>query len=85
MHPTLLLKTITKSNKFFKNIPQPLKWGIDNEKIAFEKYKAKSLLEENTHLSHCGLVISPKWPWLGCSLPCPALQLQILYSTSAVL
>ena len=37
--------------------------GIDKEAVAIAKYEACS----GVAVKKCGLVISPKWPWLGCS------------------
>ena len=45
-------------------MPPSLKWGIETESkaigIFIEMYK-------NTYPFKGGFVVSPKWPWLGCS------------------
>ena len=45
-------------------MPPSLKWGIENESKASNKYKE---IYKNIYLLKCGLVGSPKRPWLGCS------------------
>ncbi len=55
---------INKKQGSYKNMPPSLKWGIENESKAIEKYKE---IDGNLHPVNCGLVVSPKWPWLGCS------------------
>ena len=46
-------------------MPTSIKWGIDNEPVALEKYRAKK--GEDILVADCGLVINPAWPWLACS------------------
>ena len=46
------------------SMPVALKWGIENEDAAIQKYNE---LHCNIEVHKCGLVVSPKWPWLGCS------------------
>ena len=63
-NPAALISTIT--DKFSKSgsMPAALRWGIDCENIAIERY------EEMTYchpIKKCGFFINPKWPWLGCS------------------
>ena len=41
-------------------------WGIQNEKKAFEEYAIKLNLNK-TKLENVGLIINPRWPWLGAS------------------
>ena len=45
-------------------MPPSLKWGNENESKAINKYKE---IHKNIYPLKCGLVVSPKWPWLGCS------------------
>ena len=45
-------------------MPVALKWGIENEDVALQKYRE---INCNIEVHKCGLVVSPKWPWLGCS------------------
>ena len=44
-----------------------MQWGLENENNAILKYQDEMLKEEDTNVRSCGFVISPKWPWLGCS------------------
>ena len=60
--PKTIIKKVLCSNKFNK-IPQSCKWGLDNEPRVVEQYKKL----QNVKVEKCGLVINPKWPWLGCS------------------
>ena len=48
-------------------MPVQLQWGLNNEENATLKYKGQIENKENVVIKSCGLVISPKWPWLGCS------------------
>jgi hypothetical protein len=44
-------------------------WGTENEQNAlmrYHQYKEESNLPVNI-CSSCGLVVNPKWPWLGAS------------------
>ena len=62
-----------------------LRWGIDPEDIAIQQYS-----ETNMHIvKKCGFVISPTWPWLGCSpdgiifendIPVGCLEIKCPYS-----
>ena len=65
IHPTSLIKSITeKRMKGGKSMPTSLRWGVEHEEIAIRKY-----MESRKHISakKFGFVISPAWPWLGCS------------------
>ncbi|XP_065067515.1 uncharacterized protein LOC135693068 [Rhopilema esculentum] len=42
-----------------------LQWGIEKEKVALERYKTEFCHQGN--VVECGLMINPKWPWLGAS------------------
>lgn len=68
VHPTSLVKSITeKTMPNTSRIPASLKWGLDNEKNAPEKYLECLEKKENVEIKNIGLVVSPKWPFLGCS------------------
>ena len=68
VHPTSLLKSITeKTMPNTSRMPASLKWGLDNEKNAPEKYLECLEKKENVEIKNIGLVVSPKWPFLGCS------------------
>ena len=61
-----IVKTITKPSQT-KNAS--CLWGTENEKNAllrYHQYKDESNLPVNICAS-CGLVVNPKWPWLGAS------------------
>ena len=45
--------------------PTPLQWGLDNESKAIKKYEEIPKRDETVRSR--GFVVSPKWPWLGCS------------------
>ena len=38
-------------------------WGRDNEKVAISRYE----ILKTVKVKSCGLIVNPKWPWLGCS------------------
>ena len=61
IYPKSILKKILGSNN--SNLSAACQWGKSNEPIAVAEY------EKLTHLKVqlCGLIINPKWPWLGCS------------------
>ena len=48
-------------------MPVQLQWGLNNEENATLKCKDQVENKENVVIKSCGLVVSPKWPWLGCS------------------
>ena len=66
-------------------MPAALRWGIEHEDIAIQQYS-----ETNMHIvKKCGFVISPTWPWLGCSpdgiifendIPVGCLEIKCPYS-----
>jgi hypothetical protein len=62
IYPTFLLKKLI-SNRYISLQSQACRWGNENEDFALEKYKKKY----NCEIIKSGLVINPKWPWLGCS------------------
>ena len=64
VYPKSLIQTITEKKETRSNfMPAALRWRIDKEAVAIAKYEACSGVAVNK----CGLVISPEWPWLGCS------------------
>ena len=68
MHPTSLVKSITeKTMPNTSRMPASLKWGLDNENNAHEKYLGCLGKKENVEIKNIGLVVSPRWPFLGCS------------------
>ena len=46
--------------------------GIEKEKVALERYKTEFCHHGN--VVECGLMINPKWPWLGASLDWLTIQ-----------
>ena len=42
-----------------------LQWGIDKEETALAKYQEN--MTKPLQVISCGLMINPKWPWLGAS------------------
>ena len=67
VEPNSILRTITEKTKCHSSrMPVSLQWGIENESNAVEKYK-NLRNKENLEVKSCGLVVSPRWPWLGCS------------------
>ena len=48
-------------------MPASLQWGLDNEEKAIIKHRDEILNEENVEIKKCGLVVGPRWTWLGCS------------------
>lgn len=63
--PVSLIESIKKANTTSTRMPPSIKWGIDNEPVALEKYRAKK--GKDILVADCGLVINPAWPWLACS------------------
>ena len=59
-HPTSILKQLLE-HKIFKS--KACDWGKVNEKAAVTLYESSN----NVKVTTCGLVINPRWPWLGCS------------------
>ncbi len=66
IYPKSIVEKIQKPTKM---CTASCKWGIDNEQKALVGYH--NLKEEiNQHVdlcAACGLVVNPKWPWLGAS------------------
>ena len=86
IQPSSLVKSITdRSTKGGTSMPAALRWGIEHEDIAIQQYS-----ETNMHIvKKCGFVISPTWPWLGCSpdgiifendIPVGCLEIKCPYS-----
>ena len=65
IYPTSIVKSIINQKKSH-TMPAALKWGIENEKVALDGY-TKNYLEDDMEVMEIGLVVNPKWPWLGCS------------------
>ena len=63
-NPAALIRTITDKCTKSGSMPAALRWGIDCENIAIEKYKG---MTSCLPVKKCGFFVSPKWPWLGCS------------------
>ena len=64
VHPTSLTKSILNEHKK-ASMSASVQWGVDNETNAILKYQKE--LQNKATAANCGLVVSPKWPWLGCS------------------
>ena len=63
--PTSIVNSITsRANYGKKSMPSSLKWGIELEDVAIEKYEQSF---PDLSVKKCGFVASPQWPWLGCS------------------
>ena len=54
-----------EQNTTSTRMPPSIKWGIDNEPVALEKYRAKK--GKDILVTDCKSVINPAWPWLACS------------------
>ena len=64
IQPKSLLDMIQKSGK---TICTPaLQWGRDKEKVALKQY-LESYCDPKMKIMECGLIINPRWPWLGAS------------------
>lgn len=48
-------------------MPASLQWGLDNEEKVIIKHRDEISKEDNVEIKLSGLVVSPRWPWLGCS------------------
>ena len=64
MEPKSLLGTIQKTGKAI--CTPALKWGRDKEKVALQQY-LESHCDPRMKVMECGLIINPRWPWLGAS------------------
>ena len=64
VHPTSLIKSILNEHKK-ASVSASVQWGVDNETNAILKYQNE--LQNKVTVANWGLVVSPKWPWLGCS------------------
>eukprot|EP00112_Aurelia_sp_Birch-Aquarium-sp1_P003430 Seg1383.7 transcript_id=Seg1383.7/GoldUCD/mRNA.D3Y31 product="hypothetical protein" protein_id=Seg1383.7/GoldUCD/D3Y31 len=64
VQPKSLLDTIQKTGQTM--CTPALKWGRDKEKIALQQY-LKSHCDPRMKVMECGLIINPRWPWLGAS------------------
>ena len=61
IQPKSIVKNILSNKKQFKS--EACQWGIEKEKVAISLYED----EQNVNVESCGLIINPKWPWLGAS------------------
>ena len=65
--PQSLIQAVTsKTKSFVSNMSVSLKWGLDNEDRSKKQYK-ENFADKNSEIQNCGFIVSPKWPWLGCS------------------
>eukprot|EP00112_Aurelia_sp_Birch-Aquarium-sp1_P025768 Seg8764.1 transcript_id=Seg8764.1/GoldUCD/mRNA.D3Y31 product="hypothetical protein" protein_id=Seg8764.1/GoldUCD/D3Y31 len=64
VQPKSLLDTIQKTGQTM--CTPALKWGRDKEKIALQQY-LESHCDPRMKVMECGLIINPRWPWLGAS------------------
>ena len=66
IHPQSLVNKIVTPTKFTN---KSCKWGNDTEKNALIKYQ-EHMERSNSQIElcySCGLVVNPKWTWLGAS------------------
>eukprot|EP00794_Sanderia_malayensis_P008563 gene8563-9479_t len=64
--PSKLVKEVTKEHGIYANdrLPPSFKWGKENE---FEAVKRHSCERAVCEIINTGLIVNPKYPWLGCS------------------
>ncbi len=64
--PTKLVKEVTKERVMSNSerLPPSLKWGRENEAPAIERYSCERAAST---VLNTGLIVNPKYPWLGCS------------------
>ena len=63
IYPASLLKKVLPSNTNRLLNSEACQWGKTYESVAISMYEKKF----NREITNCGLVVNPKWPWLGCS------------------
>ena len=65
--PDKLIKelTVEKIAIATPNQPAALQWGKEKERSPIDEYCL--LMEEDERIIDSGLIINPKYPWLGCS------------------
>ena len=72
-----------------KIMPQSLRQGIEHEQVAEAYLRGKGIPNQTSQIFHSGLIINPKWPWLGCSpdgiimekdIPVGCIQVKCPYS-----
>ena len=61
VYPNALLKKLFQTKKVRS---KHCDWGIENEKVAIKQYVD---LFPDSSSAECGLIINPKYPWLGAS------------------
>ena len=66
VYPKSILDTILKSKSGKSFTTAALQWGRDKEKVALQQYMDSHSPPECS-VMECGLIINPKWPWLGVS------------------
>ena len=49
------------NTKLYKS--EACQWGLNKESVAIRLYEEAL----NVNVESCGLIINPKWPWLGVS------------------
>ena len=66
-YPLSIIKSIMQYYKISGNVPS-LKWGREKEATAIEQYCREMMkTHEDFKVSSCGLIIDPKYPYLGAS------------------
>ena len=65
IYPKSILEQIQRCKEGKRLKTAAIQWGVENEKIALAMYKEK--LDNMHSVIECGLMINPKWPWLGAS------------------
>ena len=66
IHPKSIISKVTKQ---IQTRNASCQWGIENEQNALVRYhQYKVSINEHVDIcSACGLVVNPRWPWLGAS------------------
>ena len=64
MSTSIITSIIAQKDNRKLILSEAIRWGIDHEEIAIKEY---SKAQPNVKIKKCGLVVSPQWPWLGCS------------------
>ena len=61
MQPNSIIQKIVGNTKIYKS--EACQWGLNKECVAIRLYEEAL----NVNVESCGLIINPKWPWLGAS------------------
>ena len=56
-----IIQRIVGNTKIYKS--EDCQWGLNKESVAIRLYEEGL----NVNVESCGLIINPKWPWLGAS------------------